>query len=59
MDLNTDPGCGRTMDPAMMLDSSPGPDVIMTLVGISGHQDPHGPSGSMAFKSQHVPKVTS
>ena len=29
MDINTDPGCSRTIDPDMFLSRSPGPNVTM------------------------------
>lgn len=39
MDINTDSGRTRTMDPDMFPRTSLGPDAIMTLAGISCHPD--------------------
>lgn len=42
MDVNTDPSCGKTMNPYMALSSSPGPEVTMALGGSTGYPDDHG-----------------
>ena len=41
IDNNTDPSCCWTMDPDMVLGSSQGLDVTVTLVGSSSHSDQH------------------
>ncbi|ERE69923.1 hypothetical protein H671_6g16788 [Cricetulus griseus] len=43
MDLNSDSGCHRAMDPDMALGCSSGPDDIITLGSSSGLIDWHGP----------------
>lgn len=40
-DINTDPGCGRTMDPDMVIGSSLGREVSMVPSGSTGHPDQH------------------
>lgn len=42
MNINTDPGCGRTMDPDIVFGSNPGLDVTMSSVGNAGHPNWHG-----------------
>lgn len=44
MDINPEPGHGRSMDPDMVLSSRLGQAVIMVLRGCAGHQDWHSPS---------------
>lgn len=53
IDPNTDLGCGRTMDPDVVLVSSLGPDVTMVPGGIIGHLDQHDPHSSMALRHQY------
>lgn len=48
MGLNTDLGCGRAMDPGMVLDSSPGPDDTMAPGGSIGNSGLYGPGSRMA-----------
>lgn len=50
MDVNTDPDYSRTTEPAMILGSSSGLDVIMTLGGSEGHPGWHGPRGRAALR---------
>ena len=50
MDINTDPGCSRIMDPELVPGSNLDPDVIMALVAITGHPDELGSSGSTALE---------
>ena len=38
----------------MVLSSSPGPDVIMAFLGITGHPYMHGPTGNVDPECQHV-----
>lgn len=44
MDINTYSVWGRTTDTDMVLGSSPGPDIIIALVGIADHPDWQGPT---------------
>ena len=50
IDINTDPSCGQTMFPAMVLGSSLGWDATMAPGGSTGHSDQHG---NMALGHQH------
>lgn len=45
MDMNTDAGCGRTMDLDVVLGSIQGVDVIVVLAGTVAHSYQHDPSG--------------
>ena len=49
VDINIDPGCGRTMDPDMVLINCPGLDVILVPGGSTGH------SGNVALRHQRGP----
>lgn len=53
-DISTDSGCGRTTDPDIILVNSPGPDVIVSEIGIADCPDQLGPSDSVNPKHQHV-----
>lgn len=56
MDFNTDPHCGRTTDPDMVLNSSLDLDVTMTSGESAGHSDWHALHNRVALKHQHGPK---
>lgn len=49
MDLNTEPGCGKTMEPDMVLSRSLGSDVTIIPVGSLSHSEFYGPHGSMTL----------
>lgn len=51
-DINTDPNCGRTMDPDMFFGSSLDPDVTMAPGVCTCRSDPLGPLSSMALSCQ-------
>lgn len=53
-DINIDSDCSRATCLDTVLGSSPGPDVIMAFLGITGHPYRHGPSGSVDPECQHV-----
>lgn len=55
ININTNPGCGRTTDPDMVRGSSPGLDVTMIPSDSTGHQDQHGPLNSAALGQQYGP----
>lgn len=54
IDINTDSGCSRNMNPDMVFGNTPRPDVIMALVGIADCPYWHGSSGGMALENHHV-----
>lgn len=54
--INTDPSCGRTTEPDMVLGSILDPDVTMAPGGHTGHSDHHGPWSSMVLVNQQGPK---
>lgn len=64
MDINTDPGCGKTTDLVIVLDSSLSLDITVvlgldiTLVpgGSAGHLDWHCSQTSMTLRYQHGPR---
>ena len=52
MDINKYTGCGRTMDPAMILDHSLGTDVTITPGDSISHLVEHGPlCGSLVMNT--------
>lgn len=55
ININTNPGCGRTTDPDRVRGSSPGLDVTMIPSDSTGHQDQHGPLNRAALGQQCGP----
>lgn len=55
MDINTDPGCGRTMNLDMVPSSSLGSDVTMTPGGSAGHSGWHDPAGKWHLDTNTAP----
>lgn len=51
MDINTDSSCSGTTNPAMVLFSSLGLDIIMGPDGSTEHSDLYGPGSSMNMTS--------
>lgn len=53
MNINSDLGCFRAMDPDMALGSSPGIDYTMALGDSTGLSDSHDPGSGMVLEHQH------
>lgn len=60
MDVTIGPGCGRTMEPGMVLNGIPGLDINMALGGGTGHSVQFHPSCRVTLGQQHDgPQVAS
>lgn len=56
MNVNTDTGCGRIMDPDMVLSSRLGLDIPLVQGGNAGHSDWPSPCCIMALRHQPGPR---
>lgn len=50
MYINTEPRCGRTMDPDIVLISNLGSGILMAPAGREGYLEDHGPHHTIFFR---------